>query len=259
MTKILVCGAAGRMGQAIIRLAREDGALQVSGALENKGNPAVGTGDPKITDDLGAVIGAADVLIDFTTPGATLEHLAAAVKNGKPVVIGTTAFSEDETKKIHEAAKKIPVVFAPNMSMGVNLLFRLAAEAAKALPGYDVEIVEVHHNKKKDAPSGTAAKIFEVIASALGRASDSAVFGRKGLVGERRKEEIGVHAVRAGDVVGDHIIYFAGPGERMELVHRAHSREPLAAGALRAAAWIVERKAGLYDMQDVLGLKRKGE
>jgi 4-hydroxy-tetrahydrodipicolinate reductase len=185
-----------------------------------------------------------------------VEHLVEALKSSKSIVIGTTGFSETEISEIKAASKKIPVFFTPNMSVGVNLLFKLAEEAAKIIPGYDIEIVELHHNQKKDAPSGTAVKLLEVISRALGKDPKKiGVFGRQGTPGARSKEEIGVMAVRAGDIVGEHTVYLAGPGERIELTHRAFSRDTFAAGALRAAKWVYGKAPGLYDMQDVQGLK----
>ncbi|MCX5778907.1 MAG: 4-hydroxy-tetrahydrodipicolinate reductase [Elusimicrobia bacterium] len=253
MINLVVCGAAGKMGASIIRLAAADDVFRVVGAVEHTGNASIGTGTLKITDNFSEALFRADVAIDFTSPAATMEHLAVALAQKKAIVIGTTGLSPDQVLRIKDAAKTIPIVFSPNMSIGVNLLFTLARAAAKAVPGYDVEIVELHHNQKKDAPSGTAAHLAQVIAETRG--SDMAkdgVYGRKGLTGPRKQEEIGVMSVRAGDIVGDHTVYFAGPGERIELVHRAHSRDTFAAGALRAAHWLAKKSAGLYDMQDVL-------
>jgi 4-hydroxy-tetrahydrodipicolinate reductase len=260
MTNIAVCGAAGRMGMRIIALAAQDKELSVAGALEGKSNPAIGAGTPKITDDVNAAFAPADVIIDFTAPEATLQHLEAAVAAKKAIVIGTTGFTQEGIERIKAASRSIPVVFAPNMSMGVNILFKIAQEVARAVPGYDVEIVELHHNMKKDAPSGTAAKLAELIATSLDRnIAEVGVYGRHGIPGPRKKEEIGVMAVRAGDIVGDHTVYFAGPGERIELTHRAHSRDTFASGSLTAAKWLAHQKPGLYDMQDVLGLKNSGK
>ena len=256
MIKMAICGAAGKMGSSIIRLSALDNELEIAFAVENVGNPAIGTGSPGITDDISKAVQSSDVIIDFTTPKASIEHLVEALKNSKPVVIGTTGFSETEISEIKAASKKIPVVLTPNMSVGVNLLFKIAEEAARIVPSYDVEILELHHNQKKDAPSGTAVKLLEIISKALGRDHKKAgVFGRQGTPGTRSKDEIGVMAIRAGDIVGEHTVYFAGPGERIELTHRAHSRDTLAAGALRAGKWIYGKNPGLYDMQDVLGLK----
>lgn len=245
-TRIIVCGALGKMGSRIIRLAQADSELEVAGGVEAKDNTLY-------TKDISSVLPSGDVVIDFTAPAATLEHLALCKKARKAIVIGTTGFSVEEIKNIKEASVHVPVVFSPNMSVGVNLLFILAKETAKALSNYDIEIVELHHNQKKDAPSGTAAKLSEIIADSLGRKiEDVGIYGRKGVTGARTKEEIGVMAVRAGDIVGEHTVYFAGPGERIELTHRAHSRDTFAAGAIVAAKWVVRQKPGLYDMQHVL-------
>jgi 4-hydroxy-tetrahydrodipicolinate reductase len=253
MIKLVVCGAAGKMGSSIIRLAAAEAGCQVVGAVEHSGNAAIGTGTVKITDDFAGALSLGDVAIDFTSPAATMEHLSEAVSRKKAVVIGTTGLTPDQVQLIKDASKKIPVVFSPNYSVGVNLLFKLVREAAKAVPGYDVEIVELHHNQKKDAPSGTAMHLANVIAETLGRdMAKDGVYGREGIIGARKKNEIGVMSVRAGDIVGDHTVYFAGQGERIELTHRAHSRDTLAAGALRAAQWLAGKPDGLYDMQDVL-------
>lgn len=241
--KILVCGSAGKMGSSIIRLAKGDEQVQITGAVD-------------IGDDFDSPASKADVIVDFTTPASTIEHLSGAKKSKKAIVIGTTGFDAAQLEKIKEASAIIPVVLSPNMSMGVNVLFKLAAEAAKAMPGYDVEIVELHHNQKKDAPSGTALKLAQIIALALKRALDKVcVYGRKGDVGARKSEEIAVLSVRGGDIVGEHTVYFVGKGERLELTHRAQSRDTLAAGALSAAKWLSKQKPGLYDMSDVLNLK----
>ena len=251
------------MGNAILRLASTDDKLEIAGAVESAGNPSVGSGvsfpgaDPvKITSDFGVSLKDSDVVIDFTSVAASLEHLAAAEKSKKPIVIGTTGFKPAEIELIKKASSKIPVVFSPNMSVGVNVLFQLVKETAKAVPGYDVEIVELHHNQKKDAPSGTAAKLAQIIADTLKRnLAKVGIYGRQGITGARTKDEIGIMSVRAGDIVGEHTVYFAGPGERIELTHVAHSRDTLASGALVAAKWLVNQKPGLYDMQDVLNLK----
>jgi len=253
--KIAICGAAGRMGRAIIGIAKADGNIEVSGAFEFDGNSAIGTGTPKIlpVKDLGKELPKSDVLIDFTNPESTLSNLETAAKHKIPVVIGTTGFTQEQKNKIAETAKIIPVVLSPNMSVGVNLLFKLVEETARKISDYDIEIVELHHNKKKDAPSGTAAKLAECAAKGIGKnIGEIGVYGRQGIIGERKKDEIGVMSVRAGDIVGEHTVYFAGPGERIELTHRAHSRDTFAAGAVRAAKWLIGKPAGLYSMQDVL-------
>lgn len=255
MVNIVVCGAAGRMGNSIIRLAAAETGVTIVGAVEQAGHPAMGSGTVAITDDFNSALSRADVAIDFTAPAPTMEHLAAAVALKKGIVIGTTGLAPDQQQRIADAARSIPVVFSPNMSIGVNLLFNLVRQAARSVPGYDVEIVELHHNQKKDAPSGTAVHLAKVVADTLERDMDKVgVYGRHGIVGARAQQEIGVMSVRAGDIVGEHTVYFAGPGERIELTHRAHSRDTFAAGALRAAQWLAGKPAGLYTMQDVLHL-----
>ncbi|MBI5250444.1 MAG: 4-hydroxy-tetrahydrodipicolinate reductase [Desulfomonile tiedjei] len=267
--KIAVCGAAGRMGKRIIALAHEHPELEISGALESSAHPAQGSdvgelagigklGVP-ITSDVKDVLKKCDLLVDFSSPGVSIANLKAAASLGKAIVVGTTGFSEEQKKEISECAEKTRCLVAPNMSMGVNLLFNLAAIVAEALgDSYDVEIIEAHHKLKKDAPSGTADKLAQVVAKALGRdLSQVGVYGRKGIVGERTAKEIGVMAVRGGDIVGDHTVMFITGGERIELIHRAHSRDALAKGALQAALWLYSQPPGLYDMQDVLGLKAR--
>jgi 4-hydroxy-tetrahydrodipicolinate reductase len=198
-----------------------------------------------------------DVLIDFTRPEATLAHLAICRGAGKAMVIGTTGFDEDQKAVIREASKDIPVVFAPNMSVGVNLCFKLLELAARVMgDAADIEIIEAHHRHKVDAPSGTALRMGEVVADALGRnLEDCAVYGREGVTGERERETIGFETIRAGDIVGEHTVMFAAEGERVEITHKASSRMTFAGGAVRAAAWLGDRPRGLFDMQDVLGLR----
>ncbi len=255
--KLVVCGAAGRMGTSIIRLAKNDNAFAITGAVEFSTHPDLGRGDPKLTSDFSGALSNCDVAIDFTSPEATMEHLAVAVKANKAIVIGATGLSDEQKAQIVVAGKTIPVVFAPNFSRGINLLLNVVGTVAKALDGYDIEIMEMHHNKKKDAPSGTAAKLAEVIARARGKdMKDVGVYGREGQCGARTKDEIGVMALRGGDVFGDHTVYYCGPGERIEITHRADSRDTFAAGSLTAAKWLADKKPGLYDMQDVLGLKK---
>ncbi|OEG71904.1 4-hydroxy-tetrahydrodipicolinate reductase [Candidatus Endomicrobiellum trichonymphae] len=256
--KITICGAAGRMGQAILAIAKSDENVKIAGALEYDGSKAIGTGDPVVSSvgDLEKFLSETDALIDFTNPESALRNLEAAGKYKVSVVIGTTGFNEEQRKKIAEISKSIPVVFSPNMSAGVNILFKLVEDVAKKIPDYDIEIVELHHNKKKDSPSGTAAKLAEIAAASIGKnISDAGVYGRHSADAVRKKDEIGLHSIRAGDVVGDHTVYFAGHGERIELTHRSHSRDTFAAGAVRAAKWVAGRKPGLYDMTDVLSLK----
>ena len=233
------------MGQAIQACAlREPRSYRVAAALGR-------------TDPLDAGVAAGDVVVDFSGAGITAELLAACRGHRKPLVLGTTGHDAEQRAAIREAAGEIPIVFAANFSVGVNALFWLSREAARILgPSFDLEIVEVHHRLKKDAPSGTARRLAEILAEARALSYEEDVrHGRRGLVGERPGDEIGVHAVRGGDVVGDHLVLFADVGERVELVHRASNRETFATGALRAAAWLPGRPPGLYDMEDVLGLK----
>ncbi len=269
MVKAVVTGAAGRMGSRIINVLSSSEGIRLSAAVERKGHPLVGqdaygpAGLPSsgvltvITDDLTAALKSGDVLIDFTHPEASLEHIAICAEMGKPVVIGSTGFSREQMVEVDKHVQKVACVLSPNMSIGVNLCFKILAEIAKIVgEDYDMEIVEAHHRMKKDAPSGTAMKMAQVIAQAVNRNLDEVgVYARKGLIGERTKKEIGIQTIRAGDIVGEHTVMFAGKGERIEITHRAHSRDTFAAGAVRAAKWVVAKKPGLYDMQDVLGLK----
>lgn len=243
--RVLLVGAKGRMGQAIAAAAEGAGAFIVAGLDQG--------------DDLAREIGGSDVVIDFSHPSATDAVSRACLGAGKPLVIGTTGHSSEERASIETTAKSLPVVLSPNFSIGVNTLFWLTREAARMLgDGFDLEIVETHHRLKKDAPSGTARKLAEILCEVrkLDYAAD-ARHGREGLIGERPAKEIGVHSIRAGDVVGDHTVTFAGPGERLELTHKASSRETFASGALRAARWIAGKPPGLYSMEDVLGLSPK--
>jgi 4-hydroxy-tetrahydrodipicolinate reductase len=256
--KITVCGAAGRMGKCIIELAKTDEAVQVCGAVEYDASPYIGSGTPAIIQAslIETVLPETEVMIDFTNPDSALKNLEVAKKHKMPVVIGTTGFIAEQKEKIKSAAQEIPVVFSPNMSVGVNILFKLVKEVATLIPDYDIELLELHHNKKKDAPSGTAAQLSDVVAAAIGKnINEVAVYGRKTIMGDRKKDEIGIMSIRGGDIVGEHTVYFAGIGERLELTHRAQSRNTLGAGAIRAAKWLVGKAPGLYDMQDVLGLK----
>ena len=267
MIRAVVTGAAGRMGSRIVALLKESEGIRLSAAVELKGHSSVGmdagevAGISKlqipIVEDLSMVIGDADVLIDFTIPSASLANLKIASKNKKAAVIGTTGFSKEQVAEIKELSKGIPCVLAPNMSIGVNLLFKVLADISKVLGNeYDIEIVEAHHRFKKDAPSGTALKMAQVIAESLGWSLDErAVYSRHGMIGERKKGTIGIQTVRAGDIVGEHTVTFGGMGERVEITHRAHSRDTFVRGAIRAAKWVVNKRSGLYDMMDVLGLK----
>lgn len=262
---ICIAGGSGRMGRALMEavIAAED--LALTGVLEQPGNPYLGRNpgdwlgapvDVLITADVPAALRASRVLIDFTRPAGTLAHLAACQTQGRGIVIGTTGFGEAEKELIREASRDIPVVFAPNMSMGVTLSLALLDLAARVLqPGFDVEIMEAHHRHKVDAPSGTALRMGEVVAAARGqRLAEVAVYGREGVTGERRPETIGFATVRGGDVIGDHTVAFMGLGERIEITHKASSRATFALGALRAARFIADKSSGLYDMRDVLGL-----
>ena len=256
--RVAVAGAGGRMGRTLIDAVLADRDLALAAALDAAGSPALGqpAGKLRIGSDLGALAGA-EVLVDFTRPEGTLSHLAACLQHGTPMVIGTTGFSDVQKARIAEGARRLPIVFSPNFAIGVNVVFRLAQTAAAALgDAYDVEIVEAHHRHKVDAPSGTALKLGELVAGALGRdLGKVATHGRSGDTGERPARAIGFHAIRGGDIVGEHTVIFAGAGERVEIAVRSYSRMTYAAGALRAAKWLRGRAPGLYDMFDVLGLK----
>lgn len=250
MLKIVISGAMGRMGKRIYEASKGFPEAEVVGLLEKEGHKDIGKkiDNLVITSDT-SIIKEADVLIEFTNPLSTVLHIEEVLKYKKGVVIGTTGLDDNEKQKIEQASKEIPVVFSPNMSIGVNLLFELVRFASKVLNDYDKEIIEIHHNKKLDSPSGTALKIAEIIKEMTG---GDFVFGRKGKTGPRKKQEIGVLAVRAGDVVGEHTVIFAGNSERIEIIHRAHSRDVFARGAIRAALWLKDKEKGLYSMKDVL-------
>ena len=264
--RIAVTGAAGRMGRMLVAAVagREDSVL--AAAVERPGSPAIGDDAGTLAgiaplavpvgDDLAAVIAAVDVVIDFTTPEATRDHAAIAARAGRGLVVGTTGLGEAELAALEAAAERAAVVRAPNFSVGVNLTLRLLALAAEVLgDDVDVEIVEMHHRHKVDAPSGTALRMGEVVAAARGRPlPDLAEHGREGRTGARDRARIGFHALRGGDVVGDHTIVFAADGERLEITHRASDRAGFAAGAVRAAVWAARREPGAYDMDDVLAL-----
>jgi 4-hydroxy-tetrahydrodipicolinate reductase len=267
MIKIAVTGAAGRMGGKIITAVTETAGLQLAGAVERSGHALIGQDagsvagcgalGVKISGSLEEALAGADVLIDFTFPEVTLANIAVCARLGKSIVIGSTGFTPAQRSEVEQSAKTIPVVLAPNMSVGVNLCFKILKDVAATLGGdFDMEIVELHHNKKKDSPSGTAVRMGEIIAAAAGRDYNQvANYHRQGMCGERTKEEIGMQTVRGGDIVGEHTVYFIGMGERIEVSHRAMSRDMFARGAVRAAGWLGTQQAGLYDMQDVLGLK----
>ncbi len=244
MTKIIITGAKGRMGKALIACAPNFRELEIVGQID-------------VGDDLGAVIGHGDVVVDFSSQTATVSVADLCAQRQKALVIGTTGHTDTNTFEVRLRKAQIPIVWASNFSTGVNTLFWLTRKAAEILgPDFDLEIVEMHHRLKKDAPSGTAKTLAEILAGARKLHLEKAArHGRVGMVGERTPTEIGIHSVRGGDVVGDHTVIFASTGERLELTHKASSRDTFANGALRAALWVVKQKPGLYDMQDVLGLK----
>lgn len=253
--RVAVAGSSGRMGRALLEEVLKDGELKLAAALDIDSGPAIG--GVSITVDVSAALAIADVLIDFTRPAGTLAHLEVCARLGKAMVIGTTGFSAAERQRIEQAAQTIPIAMAPNFAVGVNVIFKLAEVAARALgDAYDVEIIEAHHRHKVDAPSGTALELGEIVAAALGRdLAQVAVHGREGDTGERPAKSIGFHAIRGGDIVGEHTVLFAGTGERVEATVRSTSRATYALGALRAAKFLQGRTSGLYDMQDVLGLR----
>lgn len=257
--KVVVAGAGGKMGRTLIEGVLGDKSLVLAAALDVKGSPAVGTiiGGLKVGSDIRKAIAAGDVLIDFTRPEGTIDHLEVCARLGKSIVIGTTGFSDPLKKAILQAGRKIPIAMSPNFAVGVNALFKLAEVAAGILgDDFDVEIVEAHHRQKVDAPSGTALKLGEIVAKALKRdLAKTAVYGRQGDTGVRPARQIAFHAIRGGDIVGEHSVIFAGTGERLEVTIRSQSRMTYALGALRAVKFLRGRRAGLYDMSDILGLK----
>ncbi len=264
--RVIVVGAAGRMGGRVIHILKEIPSMKLHRAVERPDHPMIGR-------DIGEMIGLGkmgvplegdlkrgegDVIINFSNPQASLGSLEFAKETGLAVVIGTTGLTQGQIDRVRELSKSVRCVFSPSMSVGMNVMFRIVQEVAQILgPDYNVEILEAHHNLKKDAPSGTAVKLGELIAEATGRDFNQvAVYGRKGMVGERKKEEIGMQVIRAGDLVGESMVLFGGIGERLEIIHRAHSRNNFAQGAVKAALWVMNQPNGLYDMQDVLGLKK---
>jgi 4-hydroxy-tetrahydrodipicolinate reductase len=265
-TKIVIAGATGRMGQTLIEGVLADGALQLHAAIDRADSPQIGqdagalfgkTTGVKISSDVAAALKGADVLIDFTRPEASMQYLEACQQANVKHVIGTTGFSDALKANIHAASKHIAIVFSPNMSVGVTLLIDLVEQAAKVLnDGYDIEVVEMHHRHKVDAPSGTALRLGEAAAAGLGQdLKDCAIYAREGVTGEREAGKIGFATLRGGDVVGDHTVVFAGIGERVEITHKASSRATFALGALRAAKFLASKKIGLFDMRDVLSLR----
>lgn len=269
MVKAVVTGAGGRMGGRIISLISEMEDIKVTGAVEVAGHPIIGRDVGQglglgktgllVCDKLVDCIDQSDVVIDFTNHEASLKYLRIAGERKRAIIIGSTGFTAEEMNKVKELANNTRCVLAPNMSVGVNVMLKVLEYCAGIFgDDYDVEIIEAHHHLKKDAPSGTAMKMAQVLADKLGRDLDKVgIYTRKGLIGERTKKEIGIQTVRAGDIVGEHTVMFGGIGERLEFIHRAHSRDNFAKGAIRAAQWIVNQKNGLYDMQDVLGLRDK--
>ena len=266
--RVLVTGVKGRMGAALVRRVRDDGGMQLLGGMDRPGSSSIGL-------DVGLVVGLGalevpvmdnlqhaieqekpDVLIDFTSAEASVEYARICARNKVALVVGSTGFSPEDTKAIEAAAQEIPVVMAPNMSVGVNLVIQLAGQLARVLgDDFDIEVLETHHRMKKDAPSGTALRLAEELAHALGRSSEDFCTSRIGRTRERPQGEIGLQSLRGGDVVGEHTVFFFGDGERVELTHRATSRDQFARGAVRAARWVVKQQSGLYDMHDVLGLR----
>jgi 4-hydroxy-tetrahydrodipicolinate reductase len=267
MIKAIVAGAAGRTGGRIVHMIHQSRDVELAAAFERPDHPgvggdvgeAVGLGhlDVTLVGSLEEVVASGEVLIDFTTPQSTLENMRVAASKELSMVIGTTGITGDALKEVKDLTKRIRCVMAPNMSVGVNVMFRIAGELANLLgDDFDMEILEVHHRLKKDAPSGTAMRLAQILAEATNRdLREVAVYERKGLIGERNDKEIGIQTWRAGDITGEHTVMFGGIGERLELIHRAHNRDNFARGALRAALWVVNQPVGLYDMQDVLGLK----
>jgi 4-hydroxy-tetrahydrodipicolinate reductase len=271
MIDVIISGIAGRMGKRIAHTVYNNPQTTIIGGLEIRNHPAVGQDvgelagigrlQLKVTDNLESLWNKGDVVVEFTSIDATLAHMRLAAKRRKAMVIGTTGFTDAQMEEIQDLTKNFPCVLAPNMSIGINLILKILKEMARVLKNdYDVEIIETHHHLKKDAPSGTAMKIAEVLANALKRKlSKVAVYGRKGMVGERKHKEIGIHTIRAGDIVGTHTVLFGGEGESIEVTHRAHSRDTFAMGAVKAVKFIVGAENGLYDMNDVLQLSRRKE
>jgi len=267
IVRAIVVGASGRMGMRVIAAIHETPNVHLAAAVERPDHPYLGRDAGEIagfakwnvplSGALKEVIASGDVVIEFTNAESSLKNLRVATENGKSAVIGSTGFSASQIKEVQALTQKIPCVLSPNMSVGVNVMFKVIGDLAKILgEDYDVEVVEAHHRMKKDAPSGTAMKMGQILAQALNRSFDQvSTYERKGMIGERKRAEIGMQTIRAGDIVGEHTVIFGGLGERLEVTHRAHSRDNFARGALRAAAWVVKQKPGLYDMQDVLGLK----
>jgi 4-hydroxy-tetrahydrodipicolinate reductase len=267
MSTVAVTGASGRMGRTLIEASLDAQGVTLGAAIERSDSSMIGADAGELigrerqqvsmVGDLSQVLDDFDVLIDFTAPEATMNNIEICAKNAKRMVIGTTGLTDDQRQQLQKASEKTAIVFAPNMSVGVNLCFKLLDIAARVMnEDIDIEIIEAHHRHKVDAPSGTALRMGEVVASALGRdLKDCAVYGREGYTGARDRTTIGFETIRAGDIVGEHTVMFAGIGERVEITHKATSRMTFAKGAVRAAQWIMQHDAGLFDMQDVLGLR----
>ena len=264
MINLVVCGGCGKMGSKVAQLIYQNKDMGLIGIIESPSHPGIGKdwgmslglGETGIIirDDLEEIIQNADQIVEFTNPQVSLEHLGIVSKHKKAMIMGTTGFSPEEIEKINKLAQGIPFLLSPNMSLGVNLLFKLAAETAAALgDDYDIEIVEVHHRFKKDAPSGTAKKLAREITKTKGVNLDEvAIYGREGIIGERKKGEIGIHSIRSGDITGEHTVMFTALGERLELTHKAHSRDTFAYGTIQAIRFMEGKPAGLYEMKDVL-------
>ena len=267
MTKVAIAGAAGRMGKTLIETVVDTDGVELSAAIERSGISVIGTDAGEIagvgslgvaiTDDLNSVTDAFDVLVDFTIADATVVNIEVCAEAEKRMVIGTTGLVQMQVDRLHVIGKALPIVFAPNFSVGVNATFKLLEIAAGIFgDDVDIEIAEAHHRHKVDAPSGTALRMGEVVAEQLGRDLDEvAVYGREGMTGERNRQTIGFSTIRAGDIIGEHRVMFAGLGERVEISHRAHSRANFAQGAIKSAIWVMDQEAGVFDMQDVLGLR----
>jgi 4-hydroxy-tetrahydrodipicolinate reductase len=269
MVSIAVCGACGRMGGQVLKRAAEDRGIKVVAAIDVN-NIGRDIGEVLGIGRMGVPVVAADkleaeikskrpqILVDFTTPEACVANVRTAAANKVNVIIGTTGLKADQVSEIRNAVSKNKVagMISSNFSVGMNVMFKMAGEAARALKGYDIEIIEAHHNKKKDAPSGTAVTLAELMEKELGRdLSKDAVYGRVGMIGERRPGEIGIHSIRAGDIAGEHTVLFGTTGERLEIKYQAHSRDAFAYGCVRAIKWMTGKKTGMYEMSDVLGLR----
>jgi 4-hydroxy-tetrahydrodipicolinate reductase len=264
MIKVVVCGGCGRMASKVAQLIYQDDELKLTGIVESPTHPDIGkdcgatAGQGKtgimVVDELEAIIQDSDQIVEFTNPKVSLQHLEIVAKYKKTMIIGTTGFSGEEIEKMKSLSQNIPFLFSPNMSLGVNLLFKLAAETAVSLGNsYDIEIIETHHRFKKDAPSGTAKKLAQEIAKATGLNLDEVViYGREGIIGERKKGEIGIHSIRSGDITGEHTVMFTALGERLELTHKAHSRDTFAYGTIQAIKFMEGKSPGFYKMKDVL-------